>query len=87
MPGCFFINSGLHFLANLPQGVFLQSGHLSLRDADLGGDLHLGFALKETHREVMDQVKDNKNNDEMWVERIALKEAVGHLTDRERKIH
>lgn len=35
---------------------------------------------------VMDQVKDNKNNDEMWVERIALKEAVGHLTDRERKI-
>ena len=35
---------------------------------------------------VMDQVKDNKNNDEMWVERIALKEAVGHLTQRERKI-
>ena len=35
---------------------------------------------------VMDQVKDNKNNDEMWVERIALKEAVGNLTDRERKI-
>lgn len=35
---------------------------------------------------VMDQVKDNKNNDEMWVEHIALKEAVGHLTERERKI-
>ena len=35
---------------------------------------------------VMDQVQDNKNNDEMWVERIALKEAVGHLTERERKI-
>lgn len=35
---------------------------------------------------VMDQVKDNKNNDEMWVERIALKEAVGHLSERERKI-
>ncbi|MCI8303571.1 MAG: RNA polymerase sporulation sigma factor SigG [Lawsonibacter sp.] len=35
---------------------------------------------------VMDQVKDTKNNDEMWVERIALKEAVGHLTERERKI-
>ena len=35
---------------------------------------------------VMDQVKDTKNNDEAWVERIALKEAVGHLTDRERKI-
>lgn len=35
---------------------------------------------------VMDQVKDNKNNDEMWVERIALKEAVSHLTERERKI-
>lgn len=35
---------------------------------------------------VMDQVRDNKNNDEMWVERIALKEAVDHLTERERKI-
>ena len=31
-------------------------------------------------------MKDNKNNDEMWVERIALKEAVDHLTERERKI-
>ena len=36
---------------------------------------------------VMDQVKDNKNNDEAWVERIALKEAVGRLTDRERGIY
>ena len=35
---------------------------------------------------VMDQVKDNKNNDEMWVEHIALREAVGHLTEREKKI-
>lgn len=35
---------------------------------------------------VMDQVKDNKNTDEMWLERIALKEAVSHLTERERNI-
>ena len=35
---------------------------------------------------VIDQVKDNKNPDERWTERIALKEAVGHLTERERKI-
>lgn len=35
---------------------------------------------------VMDQVKDTKNNDEIWVERIALKEAVEHLDERERKI-
>jgi len=35
---------------------------------------------------VMDQVKDSKNTDEMWLERIALKEAVGHLSERERKI-
>ncbi len=35
---------------------------------------------------VMDQVKDNKNNDEMWVEHIALREAVDHLTEREKKI-
>ena len=35
---------------------------------------------------VMDQVKDKKNTDEMWIERIALKEAVSHLSERERKI-
>ena len=35
---------------------------------------------------VIDQVRDNKNTDEMWLERIALKEAVSHLTDREKKI-
>ena len=35
---------------------------------------------------VMDQVRDTKNTDERWTERIALKEAVGHLTERERKI-
>ena len=35
---------------------------------------------------VMDQVRDNKNTDEMWLERIALKEAVARLGERERKI-
>lgn len=35
---------------------------------------------------VMDQVRDNKNTDELWLERIALKEAVTHLSERERKI-
>lgn len=35
---------------------------------------------------VMDQVKDSKNTDERWLERIALKEAVGRLTQRERNI-
>lgn len=35
---------------------------------------------------VMDQVKDTKNTDEIWTERIALKEAVSHLTAREREI-
>ncbi len=35
---------------------------------------------------VMDQVKDPKNTDEDWVEKIALKEAMDHLSDRERKI-
>jgi len=35
---------------------------------------------------VMDQVKDTKNSDEIWTERIALKEAVSHLTVREREI-
>ena len=35
---------------------------------------------------VMDQVKDSKNTDESWLERIALKEAISHLSDRERHI-
>lgn len=35
---------------------------------------------------VMDQVRDTRNTDEQWTERIALKEAVSHLTDREREI-
>ena len=35
---------------------------------------------------VMDQVRDSKNTDEMWLERIALKEAVSHLSEREKKI-
>ena len=35
---------------------------------------------------VMDQVRDTKNTDERWTERIALKEALSHLTQREREI-
>jgi len=35
---------------------------------------------------VMDQVRDTKNTDEMWLERIALKQAVSQLSQRERKI-
>ena len=35
---------------------------------------------------VMDQVKDSKNTDEHWLEHIALKDAIGKLTDRERDI-
>ena len=35
---------------------------------------------------VMDQVRDSKNTDESWLERIALKEAIGQLTQRERDI-
>ena len=35
---------------------------------------------------VMDQVKDNHNTDENWLETIALREAIGHLSERERHI-
>ena len=35
---------------------------------------------------VMDQVKDSKNTDESWLERIALKEAMNRLSERERHI-
>lgn len=35
---------------------------------------------------VMDQVSDNRNNDESWLDHIALKEAIRHLGQRERHI-
>lgn len=35
---------------------------------------------------VMDQVSDHKNNDETWLEKISLKEAISHLGDREKHI-
>ncbi len=35
---------------------------------------------------VMDQVSDGKNSDERWTERIALKDAITHLNERERRI-
>jgi len=35
---------------------------------------------------VMDQVSDNKNNDENWTEDIALKEAISKLNEREKNI-
>ena len=35
---------------------------------------------------LMDQIGDEKNNDEVWTERAALAEAMGRLSDRERKI-
>jgi RNA polymerase sporulation-specific sigma factor len=35
---------------------------------------------------VMDQVRDGKNTDEQWLDRIAIKEALSRLGSRERKI-
>ncbi len=35
---------------------------------------------------VMDQVRDTKNTDEDWLEHIALKEAMSHLSERELRI-
>ena len=35
---------------------------------------------------VMDQVKDEKNSDEVWLEGIALREAMRKLNDREKLI-
>jgi RNA polymerase sporulation-specific sigma factor len=35
---------------------------------------------------VMDQVGDSKNTDEQWLARIALKEAIDNLNEREKKI-
>lgn len=35
---------------------------------------------------VMDQVRDQKNTDEQWLEHLALKEAIAGLGERERKI-
>jgi RNA polymerase sporulation-specific sigma factor len=35
---------------------------------------------------VMDQVKDRANTDDSWIEQISLKEAISHLSQRERSI-
>jgi RNA polymerase sporulation-specific sigma factor len=35
---------------------------------------------------VMDQVQDKKNTDDLWLEQIALKEAISRLSERERHI-
>ena len=35
---------------------------------------------------IMDQVGDTKNSDEQWIEQIALSEAIGRLSARERRI-
>ena len=35
---------------------------------------------------VIDQLSDNSGSDEMWLENIALREAMKHLNERERKI-
>jgi RNA polymerase sporulation-specific sigma factor len=35
---------------------------------------------------VMDKVRDDKNTDEVWLERIALDDAICKLSDREKRI-
>ncbi|HBG22956.1 MAG TPA: RNA polymerase sigma-G factor, partial [Peptococcaceae bacterium] len=35
---------------------------------------------------VMDQIGDEKNNDQNWLENIAISEALDKLTEREKKI-
>ena len=35
---------------------------------------------------IMDQVKDNKNTDEMWTERMAIENALGRLNEKEKMI-
>jgi RNA polymerase sporulation-specific sigma factor len=35
---------------------------------------------------VMDQVRDDKNTDDSWLERLALKEAIQKLNEREKRI-
>ena len=35
---------------------------------------------------IMDQVKDDRHRDEQWLEKIAIKEAMRKLNDREKKI-
>ena len=35
---------------------------------------------------IMDQVKDNKNTDEMWTERMTIENALGRLNEKEKMI-
>ena len=34
----------------------------------------------------MDQISDKKNKEDSWIEKITLKAAIDHLSDREHKI-
>ena len=36
--------------------------------------------------DIMDQVRDDKDKDEAWLEKIAIKEAMRRLSDREKRI-
>ena len=44
------------------------------------------YSDTDDNTRLMDQVGDEKNNAEHWLEQISLKEAVSHLTERERNI-
>ena len=35
---------------------------------------------------IMDQISDKKNKEDSWIEKISLKAAIDHLSDREHKI-
>ncbi|MPN62989.1 RNA polymerase sigma-G factor [bioreactor metagenome] len=35
---------------------------------------------------IMDQIKDDKNGDNNWLENISISQAMNHLTDREKHI-
>lgn len=69
-----------------------QSGDMAARDKLINGNLRLVLSVIQKFSGrgesvcVMDQIGDTKNTDEHWLEQIALDEAVGRLSERERRI-
>ena len=53
----------------------------SIMPVVVSGERTCGDALT-----VMDQVRDRKNTDEQWIESITLREAISHLSEREKRI-
>ena len=73
----------------IAQGLGLPRGEVSFAMDAMGDQMSLYEPVYSDGGDaicVMDQVSDTRNTDEAWTDRIALKEAMKRLDDRERRI-